>query len=92
MLAYVKSRVELIEDNRGPRLSAMDDYGNIKASLERAESVTKDLDKLLKSFWAAVVEEDPAAMDANLKRLHAVSMAAAQDYAWLAAEALRANE
>lgn len=92
MTSYVKAKVEYIEDQRGPRLSAMDDYGNIKASLERAESVTKDLGKLLKSFWEAVVEEDPAAMDANLKRLHAVSMAAAQDYAWLAAEALRANE
>lgn len=92
MLAYVKSRVELIEDNRGPRLSAMDDYGNIKASLERAESVTKDLSKLLKSFWEAVVEQDPAAQDATLQRLHAVSLAAAQNYAWLAAEALRANE
>lgn len=92
MLAYVKSLVELIEDNRGRRLSAMDDYGNIKASLERAEIVTKDLSKLLKSFWEAVVEQDPAAQDATLQRLHAVSLAAAQNYAWLAAEALRANE
>lgn len=92
MTAYVKAKVEYIEEARGPRLSAMDDYGNIKASLERAESVTKDLGKLLKSFWEAVVEEDPAAQDATLQRLHAVSLAAAQNYAWLAAEALRANE
>ena len=92
MLAYVKSRVELIEDNRGPRLSAMDDYGNIKASLERAENATKDMGKLLKSFWEAAVEGDHAAMAATLQRLHAVSLAAAQDYAWLAAEVLRANK
>ena len=92
MKDYIKSLLESIIERRGPRLSAMDDYGNIKASLERAESATKDMGKLLKSFWEAAVEEDHAAMDANLKRLHAVSMAAAQDYAWLAAEALRANE
>ena len=92
MHSYVKAKCSYIEEQRGPRLSAMDDYGNIKASLERAESVTKDLNKLLKTFWEAVVEEDPAAMDATLQRLHAVSLAAAQNYAWLAAEALRANE
>lgn len=92
MTSYVKAKVEYIEDQRGPRLSAMDDYGNIKVSLERAEYATKDLGKLLKSFWEAVVEEDPAAQDATLQRLHAVSLAAAQNYAWLAAEALRANE
>ncbi|MBQ1236408.1 MAG: hypothetical protein IIX72_05500 [Oscillospiraceae bacterium] len=92
MTSYVKSRAKLIEDQRGPRLSAMDDYGNIKKSLERAESVTKDMGKLLKSFWEAAVEEDTAAMYATLQRLHAVSLAAAQNYAWLAAEALRANE
>lgn len=92
MNSYVKAKVAYIEEQRGPRLSAMDDYGNIKASHERAESVTKDLDKLLKLFWEAVVEENPAAQDATLQRLHAVSLAAAQNYAWLAAEALRANE
>lgn len=92
MDSYVKKTVEIIEERRGPRLSAMDDYGNIKASLEKAERVTKDIGKLLKSFWEAAVEGDPAAMDATLQRLHAVSLAAAQNYAWLAAEALRANE
>ena len=92
MTSYVKAKVAYIEETRGPRLSAMDDYGNIKASLERAESVTKDLGKLLKSFWEAVVEQDPAAQDVTLQRLHAVSLAAAQNYAWLAAKALRANE
>ena len=92
MTSYVKTMVSQIEEKRGPRLSSMDDYGNIKASLERAESVTKDIGKLLKTFWEAAVEEDPAAKDATLQRLHAVSLAAPQNYAWLAAEALRANE
>ena len=92
MKNYINSKVEEIEERRGPRLSAMDDYGNIKAALERAENITKDMGKLLKSFWEAAVEEDPAAMDATLQRLYAVSLAAAQNYGWLAAEAQRANE
>ena len=48
MTNYIKSKVEEIEKRRGPRLSAMDDYGNIKAALERAENITKDMGKLLK--------------------------------------------
>ena len=92
MTEYIDRLGEQIESKRGPRLSAMDDFGNIKASMERAEAVTKDMGKLLKAFWEAAVEEDHAAMDATLQRLHAVSLAAAQNYAWLAAEALRANE
>lgn len=92
MTSYVKAKVAYIEEQRGPRLSAMDDYGNIKASLERAEEATKDMGKLLKAFWEAAVEDDSAAKDATLKRLYAVSLAATQNYARLSAEALRANE
>lgn len=92
MTEYVKKKVASIEDQRGPRLTTMDDYGNIKAALERAENISKDLGKLLKTFWEAAVEADPSAQDATLQRLYAVSLAAAQNYAWLAAEALRANE
>ena len=29
MTSYVKAKVAYIEEQRGPRLSAMDDYGNI---------------------------------------------------------------
>lgn len=92
MNSYIQGILEQIEEKRGPRLTAMDDFGNIKASMERAEAATKDMGKLLKTFWEAAVEDDHAAMDATLQRLHAVSLAAAQNYAWLAAEALRANE
>lgn len=92
MVNCVKTMRAEIEKQRGPRLTTMDDYGNIKAALERAESVSKDLSKRLKTFWESAVEADPSAQDATLQRLYAVSMASAQNYAWLAAEAQRANE
>lgn len=92
MTNYIQRKVAEIENKRGPRLSSMDDYGNIKAALERAEEATKDMGKLLKAFWEAAVEDDSMAKDATLKRLYAVSLAATQNYARLSAEALRANE
>lgn len=91
MKDYIRSLLALIIERRGPRVSAMDDYGNIKAALERAEASTKDIGKLLKSFWDAAAEEDPVAQDAVLQRLFAVSQSAAQDYASLAAEVERAR-
>ena len=89
---FIQLENKKILENRGGRISAMDDYGNIKNAMEKAEASTKDMGKLLKAFWEAVTEKDSAAADATLQRLYAVAATAAGAYSTLAAEIIRAKD
>ena len=87
----IEDRVDALFTLRGGRMSAMDDYGNIRRALEKAENVTKNMSKLLKPLWEAAVDNDTVARDAVLQRFGSVAIDAAVAYADLAAEIRRAE-